>query len=260
MRRIGAFFVGLAKRLGYTIYANWREERWPQAAYICRLFDAGEVDAVFDVGANRGQYRDFLRNEVGYKGLIFSFEPIPELVAHLQESAREDPLWVICPFALGRQEGVLSINVTASRVFSSFLQPKQSAVSNLFEAHLPIVETCNVEIKTLDAEYSRLQALHWFRRPYLKMDTQGYDFEVLCGVNGHLQDFVALQTEAAVQHIYHDMVSYQEVIGWLQSRGYVLSGMYPVSVGHFPELIEFDCHMVRSDAVSELRSRAVGGL
>ena len=42
------------------------------------LFDRLGIKRVIDVGANEGQYGDFLRTEVGFKGLIKSFEPVPE--------------------------------------------------------------------------------------------------------------------------------------------------------------------------------------
>ena len=244
-----------AKRLGYVIYPKWREGVRPQAEYLRRLFAAGAIDAVFDVGANKGQYRDFLRAHVGYQGQIFSFEPIPALAKGLQERAQTDPAWTIFPFALGRTEGSLPINVTRSTEFSSFLTPKQDGQNELFVDHTPIVDSINVDIKTLQSLFPQLQQQFAFSRPYLKLDTQGFDMEALAGTGEALGRFVALQTEAAIQAIYQGMSGYREVIDWLEARGFALSAMHPVG-DLFPELIEFDCHMVRSDLINELRAQA----
>jgi FkbM family methyltransferase len=250
-----SYIQEMAKRLGYVIYPTWREGVRPHAQYLRRLFAAGSIDAVFDVGANKGQYRDFLRSHVGYKGRIFSFEPIPSLATLLEERAKTDPAWTIFPFALGRESGHLPINVTRSSVFSSFLKPKQDDQNELFINHTPIVESIQVEIKTLSSLFPLIQQQSGFSRPYLKLDTQGFDMEALAGAGDTLARFVALQTEAAVAPIYHGMPGYREVIAWLEARGFTLSAMHPVG-DLFPELVEFDCHMVRSDLISELRAQS----
>jgi FkbM family methyltransferase len=245
-----------AKRMGYTLYASWRNERRVQAQYLAKLFKAGAIDAVLDVGANRGQYRDFLRSEVGYQGLIFSFEPVPDLAGFLESRASSDPAWFIFPYALGRNNGTLPINVTSRKEFSSFLLPKRDHQNALFKHLVPVIETVAVEIRTLSEVFPELKNRNVFSNVYLKLDTQGFDLEVLAGGEKMLGDVVALQTEAAVQKIYEEMTGYQESIDWLQARGFVLSAIHPVENGHFPELVEFDCHMVRAGLVNRLRLRA----
>jgi hypothetical protein len=82
----------LAQTLGYTVLPNWRVEHHAQTVYLQNLFRLLAIDCVLDVGANQGQYRDFLRNDVGFEGAIVSFEPIPQHVETLRRRAASDPL------------------------------------------------------------------------------------------------------------------------------------------------------------------------
>jgi hypothetical protein len=51
--------------------------------YMTKLSNRMNIDLVIDVGGNAEQFRDILRNHVGYTGDIISFEPVPELAQNL---------------------------------------------------------------------------------------------------------------------------------------------------------------------------------
>ncbi|HEX2790827.1 MAG TPA: FkbM family methyltransferase, partial [Steroidobacteraceae bacterium] len=87
-----------------------------------------DIDCILDVGANVGQYHDFLRDKVLYRGPIVSFEPIGRNIDRLRERARFDSAWHIEGYALGAAEGALPLNVMVSDQFSSFLEPDHSRV------------------------------------------------------------------------------------------------------------------------------------
>jgi hypothetical protein len=87
---------------------------------------------------------------------------------------------------------------------------------------------------------------------YLKLDTQGYDLEVLKGAAGSLGSVQALQIEAAVQPLYRDMPDYRTMLAELEARGFALSAMFPVSHDARLRLIEFDCLFVRDGVAAAL--------
>lgn len=80
-----------------------------------------EINLVFDIGANSGQFGSCLRS-AGYRGGIVSFEPLTEARKHLAIAARGDLNWAIheqC--AIGDIDGDITINISHNSVSSSIL-------------------------------------------------------------------------------------------------------------------------------------------
>ena len=232
------------QRLGYTIVANRRLDRLPQTRYLARLFSLLSIDCVFDVGANKGQYGRFLRDEVGYTGTIVSFEPVPASLAALRAVASGDSKWQVEPCALGRVAGTATFNVMANSVFSSFLTPDHSRLSR-FRTGNRVEQTIEVEVATLDSMFPRIAERTGCTAPYLKMDTQGFDLDVAAGGQSVIREFRGLQSEASVTPIYEGMPNFAQSIETFREMGFDLSAMFHLNpTGHFPRMIEFDCHMI----------------
>ena len=244
--------LDVIERMGVTILPNWRMERHAMASCLRSLFELLAVDCVLDVGANVGQYRTFLRDEVGFGGWIVSFEPIPGNVAQLRMRAAADPRWRIEPFALGALSGPATFNVTAQSTFSSFLQPNDASVA-LFSREVDVTERIDVEVRTLDDVLPSIERELGVSRVYLKMDTQGFDLAVVEGGTLTMPRLAGLQTEASVKPIYCDMPDYATVIARLESLGFELTGLFPVNSGTFPRMLEFDCVMVATTALATAR-------
>lgn len=232
--------LGASRALGYEIVPLRQFGQRELAIHLHELFAEFGIDCVLDVGANVGQYRDFLRDQVLYRGPIVSFEPVARNIEILRQRARRDALWSIKPYALAAEAGQRTINVAAETEFSSFLPPDYS--------RLPRVERFNnvdhaetVDVKTLDDVFSRLQEGLKFRRVYLKLDTQGYDIEVLRGAGRALPEICALQTEASLIGIYEGMPSYLDAIKFLGDRSFDITGFFPVQRDRRLRLIECDC-------------------
>ena len=70
---------------------------------IKTLLEHHGIDLVLDVGANTGQFGTFLR-ELGYRGTIASFEPIPSAHDQLVQRSKNDPDWIVFPrMAIGER-------------------------------------------------------------------------------------------------------------------------------------------------------------
>jgi FkbM family methyltransferase len=238
-----------ARHFGYSVVTEWQRETFLLAEYLTKLFALLQVDCVLDVGANEGQYHDFLRGRCGFKGLIVSFEPTPDAVRVLGRRASADPLWVIEPVALGAAAGEGQFHLMAGSEFSSFLKPT-STEDGRFETQNQIVQSLTVEVRTVDAVLPDLRRRFGFRAPFLKLDTQGYDLEVVKGATSSLSEIRALQSEIYLRRIYEQAPAYDESIRWLQALGFAVGFITPNNAtSHFPILCDLDCVMVNTGAM-----------
>jgi FkbM family methyltransferase len=214
--------------------------------HLQQFFKHFDVDCVFDVGANAGQYANMLRTEVGYQGAIISFEPIPELAQRLRATAASERSWFVEELALDEQEGQATFNILAGAQFSS-LHAVSSTAAGLFKKQTQLNRQIEVRTSTLAIQLQNYQNELGFKRPFLKMDTQGHDVSVANGAGDQLKHFVGLQSELAVKRLYDDSPSLEEALDFYRARGFELSALVPNNFGHFPRLLEIDCIMFRKD-------------
>ncbi|NLU76363.1 FkbM family methyltransferase [Streptomyces sp. HNM0575] len=213
--------------------------------HVAELLANYEVNCVFDVGANKGQYGRQLR-ESGYRGRIVSFEPVPEALERLRKSAGRDPDWRVCPFALGRSESVQDMHL-GWKTMNSLLPP--SAYGKKRYKRFADSRTEQVRIRRLDQVMD--EALEGIAepRPYLKMDTQGFDMEVFAGAGERIGDFVGMQSEVAVLRLYEGSPHMSEAIAAYEDAGFEITGMYPVTREKTTgRVVEFDCVLARAES------------
>lgn len=211
--------------------------------HVAELLANYEVDCVFDVGANKGQYGKQLR-ESGYRGRIVSFEPVPEALTRLRKTAERDPDWRVYPFALGRSESVKSIH-SGWKTMNSLLQP--SAYGQQRYKRFADTRTTQVQISRLDEAMDDALAGLENPRPFLKMDTQGFDMEVFAGAGRRIDEFVGMQSEVAALQLYEGSPHMTEAIAAYEDAGFEITGMYPVTREEATgRVVEFDCVLARA--------------
>ncbi|MBX9856522.1 MAG: FkbM family methyltransferase [Gemmatimonadaceae bacterium] len=198
-----------------------------------------QVGLVLDVGANRGQYGRLLRR-VGYKGHIASFEPVSANVNDLLPRAQNDGNWTVHQMGLGSENGTLTINISKRTEFSSFLS-SSSLGRGTFEGEIDTVLQEQVAVRTLDGEFAALRSKHPHGAVHLKLDTQGFDLEILRGSAQTLPNIESLQLELSFIPLYESMPSYREVLEYLTDSGYFLTAFIPVSRDRHLRVIEADC-------------------
>ena len=199
------------------------------------------IDTVVDVGAHWGEFGLLLRDS-GFHGRIISFEPASANVERLMRVTSGDPDWLVRPEALGRADQTLEMNVTRQTLFNSFRRPLETALEQFPGATVQGHEA--VIIRRLDAVLDECLP-GTSSRVYLKLDTQGWDLEVLAGATGCLGRIQGIQTEVSMRPIYEGAPGYAESITTLEGLGYTLTGLFPVAGDSFLRVVEMDCVMAR---------------
>jgi FkbM family methyltransferase len=220
--------------------------RFAVQQHVAALLEKYRVSCVLDVGANRGQYGLALRR-AGYTGHIVSFEPVADVFAELHATAARDGKWTAYPYALGREDGTTTINVVPGTL-SSVLAPTRFGRKRYAQLREPT--TSEVPLHRLDSILDDvLPGPAGLLRPYLKLDTQGYDLEVFGGLGDRVQDIVAMQAEVSLLQIYEGMPDMAEAVEAYREAGFDITALYPVSrQSATARVLEFDCVMVRADA------------
>ena len=193
------------------------------------------IDVVLDVGANDGDFGREIRDE-GYRGRIVSFEPNPAAYARLRTAIAGDPLWEAYQLGVGDVAGELTLSISQADVFSSF--KKVSAFGALSESAKE-VETAQVPVVRLDAFLDAHPDL--VGRTYLKIDTQGFEMEVLRGAGDALARLSAVQAELGLVKTYADEEDWLDLVLWMRGRGFEIgTAICNSALPHVAQVREFD--------------------
>lgn len=224
-------------------------------AHLRLLFDRLGIDCVLDVGGHRGEYATFLR-ELGYRGAIHTFEPVPESFEALTRRLAGDASWTGHRLALGDSDGEMEMGIMRSAVFSSVHRPTEYARRRFGDA-ARVDERIEVPVRRLGGLLDELLAADGAPADptiFLKIDTQGSELDVLAGAAGVLDRVAALQAELPLKAVYERVPPLWEVLPRLRELGFEPSGLFPVSIdrGNLT-LVEVDCVAVHTGAGAEAR-------
>jgi len=188
------------------------------ALQLLKALNRFEIDLVLDVGANVGQFASELRS-VGYKGNLVSFEPLSAAHQALSKAASRDPKWHVHPCgAIGDHDGEIVINIAGNSVSSSVLPMMESHASAAEDSAYVGVE--RVPLRRLDSVAPDYLAKS--RCPFLKIDTQGFEWQVLDGAREILPQMRGVLCELSLVPLYEGQHLWEEIIGRLIQAGFTL--------------------------------------
>lgn len=217
LQRLKSLGKRSAQRLGLDVRGVKHTEAGILRALLTRLRPA----AVLDVGANVGQYVRLVRAS-GFEGMVISFEALEAAHSVLVKAARNDSRWVIAPCAaVGSREGTVELNVASNSASSSLLP-----ATSLLRQAAPQAAYVGRQV----AACMRLDAYDGLPKTgelYLKVDTQGFELEVLRGAAGVLPRICAIQLELSLVPLYAGAPVMTDLIGHLAARGFDLYQLVP---------------------------------
>ena len=170
------------------------------------FLDYKDIDCVLDVGANSGQFSKNLRR-IGYKGQIISFEPILSAFNELKKNSKKDNKWDVLNFALGDNEKETEINISQNSFSSSILNMKKEHLVS--EPKSKYIRKEKILIKKLDSFKNEI--LKKYNNIYLKIDTQGYEENVLNGATDLIKSIKGLQLEMSIYPMYEGQLLFNRL-------------------------------------------------
>jgi FkbM family methyltransferase len=220
------------KTLGKRVLAKlgWSLHRIPPG--IVMGFDLGRdlplvlgnprAPVCVDVGAHVGLFIDLLRSSLR-EPTIHAFEPAPESFARLQGRFGATPGITLVNAGLGRERGKIDFNIFDNQTLNSFLPMLPSGSGTLGDPKL--VRTIEVPVHSLD-DYADSAGL--VRIDLLKIDTQGYELQILKGASRLLGGgkVNAVLLELNFVPLYDGQVWAHETFGFLHENGFRLVDFY----------------------------------
>jgi FkbM family methyltransferase len=204
------------------------------AAARSELFRRRGIDVVLDVGANAGQYGTFLRRE-GYAGRLVSLEPLPAPFEALRELAAADGAWTALRVAASDEDGEVVLRVTEDSRSSSVLTRNERFAATPGWAARGEERAPARRLSGLTGELLRPD-----ERPYLKIDVQGYERQVVEGAGETLARFEGLELELSVLPLYEGQTSLAEMLALLADRGFRPLHLEPILLDDEGLLVELD--------------------
>ncbi|MFZ0337892.1 MAG: FkbM family methyltransferase [Terracidiphilus sp.] len=229
MSQLNRIIRAAYKRLG-IIHVGRRRVR----DLIDFIEDRG-IDLVIDVGANIGQFGESLRAG-GYRGRIVSFEPIAAAFQTLARKAAADGNWKAHHCGLGAAPGTATLHVSGLSECSSILDLNNTA--SLHDSRIATDHTQEIQIQALDQVAASLTG-----KMLLKIDTQGYEQQVISGGAETIQRVLGILMELPVIHVYAGEWRFHEAIEYMSGLGFVPAQIQPVGFHGKDNVsaVEFDC-------------------
>jgi FkbM family methyltransferase len=203
------------RRLGVLILRN--DVRNNPFKQLLSAIEKSGANLIFDIGANEGQFSSELR-KAGFEGEIICFEPLSKAYKVLLENASKFYFKVHQRCAIGDRIEETLINVSNNSVSSSLLP-----ISNIHTQSAPkskYVDSESVKVITLDSlipVYLNIDS-----KLFLKLDTQGFEWNVLMGGKEILNRTVALSLELSFQELYVGQKLWFEIVDFLHQNGFYI--------------------------------------
>lgn len=214
--------------------------RHPYPARLARSLDALGIDTVLDIGANVGQF-GLMTRRAGFSGRMISCEPLAGAYGELSKRAARHDGWLALNTAVGSEAGTTTINVSANSFSSSVLEMTDAHLDGAPGSGYVSSETITLTtVRDLVGEHAVVPA-----RTLLKIDTQGYEAQVLAGAGELIDQFGAVQLELSFVELYAGQQLFDDLYGFMRDHGLQLHIIEPGFSGPDGRMLQCDGLFVR---------------
>jgi FkbM family methyltransferase len=194
-----------------------------------KLFEHYNIDLVFDIGANKGQYATGIM-DAGYKNRIVSFEPLSSAHSVIDSLSKSYGNWTIAQrCAIGSEKQEIVINISANSVSSTLLNMLDTHIEGAPESKIIGKEKVQVfPFDEIAADHIRES-----KNIFLKIDVQGFEQEVLKGAQKMLEKAKGVEMEISLVPLYQDQNwLLKEILAYMTEKGFTLVSIVPAFTDH----------------------------
>lgn len=185
-----------------------------------RILEACKYKLIVDVGANKGQFAIASRY-YSPSARVISFEPLPSAFKVLKKIFLSDPMVLSYCCGIGNKNSTTTIYISNSDDSSSLL-PMGKKQESIFPGTYQ-VGTLEIEVKKL-TEFIAVNEIP--ENSLLKIDVQGYEYEVLEGALPLLSSFKFIYCECSYTELYAGQKLAEDVIKLLEYSNFELVDRY----------------------------------
>jgi FkbM family methyltransferase len=202
---------------GYDIHKYNPERDLDYFADIAEILSKRDSITAFDVGANVGQTVRKLV-QVLPRVSIHAFEPSPSTFAELSQALVGYSAVTLNNCGVGSQKSAMDLIENTRSYMTSFLEMGPRGWGE-------VVQRIKVPVTTVD-DYSAQRSIQHIH--LLKIDTQGFDFEVIKGADRMLAEgrVDLVLTEITFARLYEGLPRLDAIYAHMAEHGYRLTGVY----------------------------------
>lgn len=170
-------------------------------------------DFIVDIGANNGQWMSMVRSH-GYSREAICIEPIKKSYIKLKARRFKDTIALNC--AVGNKNGYVYMKIASNDGQSSSILELEE-YHKIAAPHIKHVGEEKVKISKL----SKILETVNHKKIFVKIDTQGYEIEVLKSINqSDFNKIHAFEIEANLVSTYKKATLIEDLIKFLRNNGY----------------------------------------
>lgn len=227
---------------------------FPDLPKEIKLQQQFDILTLVDVGGLGGLGEEWLPHIDRVRAILF--EPNPPEAAFARQKIAASPGGVVIERALSNRPERRTLHVTKSLGCTSLFTPNEDFLSHYSIAPaFQITNEFEVECVRFDSLVSTGEAP---LPDVIKIDVQGFEYNILEGFGGALQHCLAVKTEAHLYQIYHGQKLLHDIVDLMYRSGLTLRRLQPVK--HFDgDIVEVDawftCSADRINTLTAIQKR-----
>jgi len=190
---------------------------------------------LLDIGANYGAFSEY--NDDLFKKIYF-IEPNTDLLDKLKKKFYKNHKYFFCDFATGDKNEIRSFYITNDSHQSLSSLKKQTTEMKENFRNTNVVNKKKIIVKRLDTYFNETKFN--YKNFFLKIDTQGNDYETLIGLGNYIKKVKFIKIEMPCTKLYKINYTHWDILNYLKINNFEPVFFENISRKKNGKLIEYD--------------------